>query len=100
MDRGQRYVFARKRANVSNAEVAEAVGVSRQSTHKWETAGVPVASIQKVAKVLECSAAWLSGDDSRTDDAASAVEKALAGHDSVRVASIANFTRMVLGVAP
>lgn len=100
MDRGQRYLFARNRANVSNARVAEEIGVSRQSTQKWELSGVPTERIEAVAAYLECCPRWLSGSDSATDSVATAIEGALNGHDLIKVASIVSYARMVLGVAP
>lgn len=100
MDRGQRYLFARNRANVSNARVAEEIGVSRQSTQKWELSGVPTERVDAVATYLECDARWLGGSDVATDSVATAIEGALSGHDSIKVASIVSYARMVLGVAP
>ncbi|MBO4838068.1 MAG: helix-turn-helix transcriptional regulator [Lachnospiraceae bacterium] len=82
---------ARKRAGLSQVDLADAMGVSRQSVSKWETgeSNPDIGKLAQLAKVLNVSADWLLSEEedlpdkpdgsARTEDARAAGGSAPAG---------------------
>lgn len=56
---------ARKRAGLSQVDLADAMGVSRQSVSKWETgeSNPEIGKLAQLAKVLNVSADWLLSEE-------------------------------------
>lgn len=79
---GARIRTARQTLGMTQADLAEAVGVSRSAVAQWETdrAGQVRGNLSRVAAVLRVSVAYLvEGDVDRQEDGAAedAVERAL-----------------------
>lgn len=62
---GQRIASARKERRLSQRELAEAIGVSRDAVSQWERGktGISWGSLELLAPVLECSEEWLRFGD-------------------------------------
>ena len=61
MKLGEKIVSARKKAGLSQVDLADALGVSRQSVSKWETgeANPEIGKLPELARLLGVSADWL-----------------------------------------
>ncbi len=62
---GEKIQYMRKKAGLSQEELAEAVGVSRQAVSKWETgeATPEVAKLLLLSRAFGVTADWLISDD-------------------------------------
>ena len=65
MNLGEKIFTARKKAGLSQTDLADAVGVSRQSVSKWETGeSAPEAgNLLLIAKALNVTTDWLLSED-------------------------------------
>jgi len=67
----QRIAYARKKANLSRGELADALGCSREKIYRWESenpavAELPLAEIlPRMAEVLDVSSQWLTDDNTQ-----------------------------------
>jgi|GEM_PF-1695843 len=61
---------ARKRAKLTLAEVAAALGLAKGSVHQWESgrASPSSANLRRLAPLLGVSLEWLGSDESRLED--------------------------------
>ena len=61
MKLGEKIMYARKRAGMSQIDLADALGVSRQSVSKWETgeANPDITKLPQLADVLGVTVDWL-----------------------------------------
>ena len=71
---GDRIKQQRELKNMSQVELAEKIGVSKQTLYKYENnivTNIPSIKLQSIAKVLEVSPAYLMGwEDELSDDTA------------------------------
>ena len=69
MKLGEKITYGRKRAGMSQIDLADALGVSRQSVSKWETgeANPEIAKLPQLAAVLGVSTDWLLSDEDPAD---------------------------------
>lgn len=66
---GLRIELARRRRDLSQAQLAERVGVTESAISHWETSRhVPRDNIVALAKALEVSVAWLRGEGILSED--------------------------------
>lgn len=66
----EKIFFLRKKSGLSQEELAEKLGVSRQSVSKWET-GQSIPDLDKtisISKFFDCSTDWLLNDDLDEED--------------------------------
>lgn len=72
---------ARKRAGLSQVDLADAMGVSRQSVSKWETgeSNPEIGKLAQLARILNVSADWLLSEDDSLPAAAAGAERAESG---------------------
>ena len=65
MNLGEKIFTARKKAGLSQTDLADAVGVSRQSVSKWETGeSAPEAgNLLLIAKALNVTTDWLLSEE-------------------------------------
>ena len=61
MKLNEKIIMARKKAGMSQIDLADAMGVSRQSVSKWETgeANPEIGKLTMLANTLNCSVDWL-----------------------------------------
>ena len=61
MKLNEKIIMARKKAGMSQLDLADAMGVSRQSVSKWETgeANPEIGKLKMLANTLNCSVDWL-----------------------------------------
>ena len=61
MTLGERIALARKRAGLSQEQLGEKLGVSRQAVSKWESdqTNPDVAYVAQMCRLLEVSSDWL-----------------------------------------
>ena len=61
MKLNEKIIMARKKAGMSQIDLADAMGVSRQSVSKWETgeANPEIGKLTLLANTLNCSVDWL-----------------------------------------
>lgn len=78
-----RLAQARKKAKITQSELGELVGKSRQTAMRWEkgTAMPSADELIKIASVLNTTVAYLTGEDSTMSD----VAKSLGSHKLVEV---------------
>ena len=64
MKLGEKITYSRKRAGMSQIDLADALGVSRQSVSKWETgeANPEIGKLPQLAEVLHVTTDWLLSD--------------------------------------
>ena len=64
MKLGEKIMYSRKRAGMSQIDLADALGVSRQSVSKWETgeANPEISKLPQLAEVLHVTTDWLLSD--------------------------------------
>ncbi len=64
MKLGEKIMYSRKRAGMSQIDLADALGVSRQSVSKWETgeANPEIGKLPQLAEVLHVTTDWLLSD--------------------------------------
>ena len=64
MKLGEKIMYGRKRAGMSQIDLADALGVSRQSVSKWETgeANPEIGKLPQLAEVLHVTTDWLLSD--------------------------------------
>ncbi len=69
MNLGKKIMYSRKKAGMSQIDLADAMGVSRQSVSKWETgeAYPDITKLSQLAKVLNVSVDWLLSDTAPDD---------------------------------
>lgn len=69
---GKKVALRRKELNISQAELAKAVGVSRMSVSKWEKSKAQIKgeNLQPLAKALDCDVDWLLDNDQSSEHAA------------------------------
>ena len=69
MKLGEKIMYSRKRAGMSQIDLADALGVSRQSVSKWETgeANPDITKLPQLANVLGVTADWLLSDEDPAD---------------------------------
>ncbi len=69
MKLGDKITYARKKAGMSQIDLADALGVSRQSVSKWETeeANPDITKLSAIAKALNVSTDWLLSDEDPVD---------------------------------
>ncbi len=63
---GERIKKERERFSISQTELAQKIGVSKQTLYKYETniiTNIPSDTIERTANVLNCSPAYLMGWD-------------------------------------
>ncbi len=61
---GQRICLMRKTHNMTMEELGQKLGVGRSAVNKWEKGtvqNIPRETIEKMAKIFDCSVAWLMG---------------------------------------
>ena len=65
MNLGEKILAARKKAGLSQTDLADLVGVSRQSVSKWETgeSSPEAGNLLPVAKALNVTVDWLLSED-------------------------------------
>lgn len=70
MKLNERIAYARKKAGLSQIDLADLLGVSRQSVSKWETgeANPDINKIPELAKTLNVSIDWLFSEESIEQD--------------------------------
>ena len=76
MELSEKIIYCRKKAGLSQLDLADKLGVSRQSVSKWETgeSNPDITKIPLLAKEFGVSADWLlSGEEPEQPQAASAV---------------------------
>lgn len=65
---GERIKKEREKFNISQTELAQKIGVSKQTLYKYETniiTNIPSDTIERTANVLNCSPAYLMGWDDK-----------------------------------
>lgn len=65
MKLGEKILSARKKAGLSQVDLADALGVSRQSVSKWETgeANPEIGKLPELARLLGVSTDWLLSEE-------------------------------------
>lgn len=65
MKLGEKILSARKKAGLSQVDLADALGVSRQSVSKWETgeANPEIGKLPELARLLDVSTDWLLSEE-------------------------------------
>ncbi|MFO7945213.1 MAG: helix-turn-helix transcriptional regulator [Armatimonadota bacterium] len=86
MGLGRRIACARNDAQLTQAELAEAVGRSVHAVRKWERSEnePSLHKLQEIADVTESSLAFLVGTD-QSEEETSAAEKAAPGHTPTKM---------------
>ncbi|MBQ6197323.1 MAG: helix-turn-helix domain-containing protein [Lachnospiraceae bacterium] len=64
MKLGEKIMYSRKRAGMSQIDLADALGVSRQSVSRWETGETnpEIGKLPQLAEVLHVTTDWLLSD--------------------------------------
>ena len=68
MTKGQRIKYKREQLGISQTELAQKIGVSKQTLYKYENdliTNIPSDAIEKISMVLECAPAYLMGWDEK-----------------------------------
>lgn len=70
MKLGEKIIISRKKQGLSQVDLADALGVSRQSISKWETdeAKPEISKLPTLAKVLNVSVDWLLSKEDMVDN--------------------------------
>ena len=71
MDKGQRIRLLRTKADMTQQELGEKIGVSKQNLHKYETGlitNIPSDKIEAISEVFDVSPAYLMGWEDKQDD--------------------------------
>ncbi len=70
MKLGEKIMYARKKAGMSQIDLADILGVSRQSISKWETneSNPDISKLTTIAKTLNVSTDWLLSEEDITQD--------------------------------
>lgn len=78
MKLGEKISLSRKKQGLSQLDLADALGVSRQSISKWETeeSKPDISKLPALAKVLHVSIDWLLSEDAEDNKEDSLCEKA------------------------
>ena len=79
---GERIKYLRQLADMSQDELGKRVGVQRAAINKYEKGSVtniPIATIEKIAKVFDVSPTYIVGWDDRDSNPLSAEVKVLQG---------------------
>lgn len=65
----EKITYSRKRAGMSQIDLADALGVSRQSVSKWETgeSNPDITKLPQLANILGVTADWLLSDEDPAD---------------------------------
>ena len=67
MKLNEKIIYSRKKAGMSQIDLADALGVSRQSVSKWETgeSNPDITKLPALAKALDVSIDWLLSEDAQ-----------------------------------
>ena len=84
MKLNEKIIYSRKKAGMSQIDLADALGVSRQSVSKWETgeSNPDITKLPAIAKVLNVSIDWLLSDEDPMEDNSAATDTAEIQKDS------------------
>ena len=80
--------FFRKQRGLTQSQLAEAIGETRQTVYKYETGivrSVPAHKLEKIASVLACTPAELAGWDTQTSPVISEASSPYLTEEEIRL---------------
>ena len=100
MKLNEKIIYSRKKAGMSQIDLADALGVSRQSVSKWETgeSNPDITKLPTLAKVLNVSIDWLLSDEDPMEDNSAATDTAEIPKDSAYPEWVEHLPKLVSGL--
>lgn len=88
MQLNEKIFFARKKAGLSQVDLADQLGLSRQAVSKWETgeSKPDISKLKSLAELLQVSVDWLLSEDCGTEDFQAEYNEQVSGNEPGREA--------------
>lgn len=85
MQLNEKIFFARKKAGLSQVDLADQLGLSRQAVSKWETgeSKPDISKLKSLAELLQVSVDWLLSEDRGTEDFQAEYNEPVSGKEAV-----------------
>lgn len=90
MQLNEKIFFARKKAGLSQVDLADQLGLSRQAVSKWETgeSKPDISKLKSLAELLQVSVDWLLSEDRGTEDFQAEYNEQVSGNEAVSSAPV------------
>lgn len=100
MKLNEKIICSRKKAGLSQIDLADALGVSRQSVSKWETgeSNPDITKLPALAKALDVSIDWLLSEEDPVEEKAPAPDSANAMQDKVYPDWVEHLPKSIVGL--
>ena len=100
MKLNKKIIYSRKKAGLSQLDLADALGVSRQSVSKWETgeSNPDITKLPALAKALGVSIDWLLSEDAPAEEKAPAPDTATTIQERVYPDWVEHLPKSIVGL--
>lgn len=100
MKLNKKIIYSRKKAGLSQLDLADALGVSRQSVSKWETgeSNPDITKLPALAKALGVSVDWLLSEDAPAEEKAPAPDTATTIQERVYPDWVEHLPKSIVGL--
>ena len=100
MKLNEKIIYSRKKAGLSQLDLADALGVSRQSVSKWETgeSNPDITKLPALAKALDVSIDWLLSEDDPAEEKVPAPDAANIMQDKVYPDWVEHLPKSIVGL--
>ena len=100
MKLNEKIICSRKKAGMSQIDLADALGVSRQSVSKWETgeSNPDITKLPALAKALDVSIDWLLSEEDPVEEKAPAPDTATIMQDKVYPDWVEHLPKSIVGL--
>lgn len=100
MKLNEKIIYSRKEAGLSQIDLADALGVSRQSVSKWETgeSNPDITKLPALAKALDVSIDWLLSEEDPAEEKAPAPDTATIMQDKIYPNWVEHLPKSIMGL--